>query len=397
MNIYLKQEKFHKVSFRKYYISKMDKNYITIRTLLCYYQELACNKYYNESLQTYVLGKNYDARFNVFLKKVGTYMIIEYSLTSVDPSYINDPMYTIESLECLFNDLIVPRFWNKKCVKSLFNRAKEIYESDLYSRFENPSILSYENAIKHFYKGTIRDYDYYGSLDDLNKLTEEDLYKYYQKVLLEETISIASGNFEKENDYNISLKPKNDFYFKEKGEHDSFLYEDFESDQCYLEVIYDTGVYSSDKLGIAARALNFIFGGKSASNLFNIVREKYGLCYSIGSMYLGASGLIIVSGIINYSDLNRVLDAMNEAFNKIGHIDFDLDEIKEHFFSNIIKSKDNFSTLIDNYLLDNYFVKGNESYKEYDKVFDLTKEDIKQVFNQTKLSFVYAYGGKKND
>ena len=53
----------------------------------------ACNKYYNESLQTYVLGKNYDARFNVNLKKIGMYFIIEYSLTSVDPLYIKDDEY----------------------------------------------------------------------------------------------------------------------------------------------------------------------------------------------------------------------------------------------------------------------------------------------------------------
>ena len=119
MNIYLKQEKFHRITFKKYYVSKMIKEDLTLRTLLCYYQELACNKYYNESLQTYILGKNYDARFNVNLKKVGTFIIIEYSLSSVDPIYINDPNYTIEVLEELFNDLIIPRFWNKKCVKSL--------------------------------------------------------------------------------------------------------------------------------------------------------------------------------------------------------------------------------------------------------------------------------------
>ena len=397
MNIYLKQEKFHRIAFKKYYVSKLVKDELTIRTLLCYYQELACKKYYNESLQTYVLGKNYDARFNVHLKKVGTYIIIEYSLTSVDPLYINDPDYTVEGLENLFNELIIPRFWNKKCVKSLFNKAKEIYMSDLYSRFENPSILSFENAIKHFYKGTIRDYDSYGSLEDLESITEKELFDYYQKVIKEETISIGSGNFVKENDNSFNLKPKKDFYFNFRGNCPSYLYEDFDSDQCYLEVIYDTGIYSLDKLGIAARAINFIFGGKASSNLFNIVREKYGLCYSISSMYLGASGLIVVSAIINYSDIEKVLNAIDEAFDMVKELDFNIDEIKEYFISNISQSKDNFNTLIDNYFLDNYFVKGNESYKELEKINDLKMEDIKEALNQIKRVFVYAYGGKKND
>ena len=397
MNIYIKQDKFHKVTFKKYFVSKMVKEELTIRTLLCYYQELACQKYYNESLQSFVLGKNYDARFRVNLKKIGSYIIIEYSLSSVDPLYINDPEYSVEKLEELFNDLIIPRFWNKSAVESLFNKAIEIYESDLYSRFENPSVLSYENAIKHFYSGTIRDYDSYGSLEELSKITKKDLYNYYQKVLKEESFSLGSGNFIKENNYDYTLTDKKDFYFNMRGNHPEFLYEDFESDQCYLEIVYDPSIYSLDKLGIAIRAVNYFFGGKASSYLFNIVREKYGLCYSIGSMYLGASGIIVVSTIINHEDIQKVLDAIDEAFNELSKLEISLEEIKEHFMSNIRNAKDSFSTAVDNYLLDNFFVKGNESYREIDKINNLTMEDIKEALSKMKRSFVYAYGGKKND
>lgn len=397
MNIYIKQDKFHKITFRKYMVSKMVKEELTLRTLLCYYQELACQKYYNESLQTYVLGKNYDARFNVNLKKIGQYFIIEYSLTSVDPLYINDSEYTVEKLESLFNDLIFPRFFKGKAVKDLFNRAKEIYQSDLFSRFENPSILSFENAIKHFYHGTIRDYDSYGSLDDLNNITEKDLYDYYQKVIKEENISIGSGNFDFSSNQNYSLKPKTDFYFTEKGKYESFMYEHFESDQCYLEVIYDTGIYSLDDLSFGIRGVNYLFGGRAFSYLFDIVRERYGLCYNISSMYLGASGIIIVSAVINYSDLDKVLDAIDEALNKLKEDDINLDEIKNHFISNIKQSKDNFSTMVDNYLLDNFFINGNESYKEMEKINNIKVEDIKKAMSKMNRSFVYAYGGKKND
>ena len=397
MNIYIKQDKFHKITFRKYMVSKMNKEELTIRTLLCYYQELACNKYYNESLQTYVLGKNYDARFNVNLKKIGMYFIIEYSLTSVDPLYIKDDEYTIDKLESLFKELIIPRFFKGKAVKELFNRAKEIYQSDLYSRFENPSILSFENAVKHFYKGTIRDYDSYGSLEELEHITEKDLFEYYQKVVNEEFISVSSGNFIKENNNNYTLTPKNNFYFDMRGEHDSFMYEHFDSDQCYLEVIYDTGIYSLDELCFGIRAVNHLFGGRAFSYLFDIVREKYGLCYSIGSMYLGASGIIVVSATINYSDIDKVLNAVDEALEKIKNDPIDIEEIKTHFISNIKQSEDNFRTKVDNYVLDNFFIKGHESYRDYDKIMNLKIEDVKLALSKMNRSFVYAYGGRKDD
>ena len=54
-------------------------------------------------------------------------------------------------------------------------------------------------------------------------------------------------------------------------------------------------------------------------------------------MYLGASGIIIVSAVINYSDLDKVLDAIDEALNNLKEDEINLDEIKNHFLSNIYK------------------------------------------------------------
>ena len=47
-------------------------------------------------------------------------------------------------------------------------------------------------------------------------------------------------------------------------------------------------------------------------------------------MYLGASGLIVVSAIINYSDIEKVLNAIDEAFDMVKELDFNIDEIKEY-------------------------------------------------------------------
>ena len=394
MNIYLKQTKFHKVCFRKYYIAKMNKEDLTIRTLLCYYQDIACNKYFNEASHARILGLNYDARFRVNLKQVGIYNVIEYSLSSVDPLFIHDPNYTIEGLENLFNELIIPRFWNKKCVKGLLKIAKEVYKSDLLSRFENPQILAFENAIKNFYKGTIRDLDTYGSLEELEKITEKDLYNYYQKVIQEQSISIGSGNFENENNYSFNLVPKEDFQFRFRGEHPLFMYEDFDSGQCYLEVVYDTNTYSNEKLGMAMRAINYLLGGKSSSYLFNLVREKYGLCYSINSMYLGASGIIVVSTIIDYKDLDKVLELIDESLNQIKLMDFDLEEIKKYFLLNELVSLDNFYSKMENYLMDNFFSINDKSTNEINKINNLKIEDIERALKLIKKSFIYAYGGK---
>lgn len=97
MDIVLHQEKFHRIMFKAYRIRKLKKEDQTIRNFLCYYQELACQKYATEQEMEYALSYHYDAKFKVSLTSFGKYSVLEYSLTVIDPSFIGDQEYTLEA------------------------------------------------------------------------------------------------------------------------------------------------------------------------------------------------------------------------------------------------------------------------------------------------------------
>lgn len=394
MDVYIKQEKFHQIVLKRYRITRIQKDKQTIRRLLCYYQELACKAYPTEAKMSLVLGEYYDAKFHVSLTSFGSYSLLVYSLTAVDPCYLSDESYTLEKLEALFDEFIQPKMNQGKANLELFNRAYEIYESDLLSLQEDTQATAYQNAILEYFKGTNREFYNYGTLNELQKITPKDLYDYYQTTLEEETISICTGHvFSKRNLKSVTLKPKKDYHFKERGTPKPYVEVSSDTNQCYLYLIYDMGIFADDKAYYACMLLNHLLGGNSSSYLFTIVREKYGLCYSIHSTYLGASGIILVSCALEPQQLKQGLKAIDEAVLSLSKMDFDIEEAKQFYLSNHYIGKDYIDTAIHNYLGDHYFLDTPKSSLEVESIQAVTKEEVMEAYKKLKKSFTYVFGG----
>ena len=99
-----------------------------------------------------------------------------------------------------------------------------------------------------------------------------------------------------------------------------------------------TGVTNRDPGYGAMQMLNAIFGAGMTSKLFMQVREKMSLCYSIGSAYYGAKGIMTVSAGI---DCDRDGEVKAEILNQLeacrnGQItDEEMDAAREAIFSGL--------------------------------------------------------------
>ncbi|MCM1130068.1 MAG: insulinase family protein [Roseburia sp.] len=394
MDIYIHQDKFHQIVLKKYYISKIKKEEMTIRRLLCYYQELACKSYPTEAKMSLILGELYDAKFHVSLTFFASYSLFTYTLTAVDPTFLEDKEYTLKRIEEIFLLLIEAKMNSASADKVLFNRACEIYESNLLSLKENLQTISIDRALMHYFKGTTRDFSNYGNLEELSKITPKMLFSYYERLKEEETISIGTGRMPASKlEKNITLTPKRNYHFKDRKNPCKQIIEKAKSQQCYLNIIYETHLFLDDPLSTACSFLNYILGGSSSSYLFQKVREEQGLCYYISSSYLGASGIILISCILDPKNIDKALKAIDEALEEIKNFNFDLDEIKNIFISNHRFLEDDLDTVIQNYLSDTYFLDTPKSLKEISLYRKVTQEDIGKVYQGLKKSFVYILGG----
>lgn len=393
MNVNIINKKFHRIILKKCYIRKINPKETTIRNLLCYYQSISCSKFPNEDLFNRFLANAYDMRFKVNVSTIACYSIFSYTLEAVDPKFINDDSYNLAFLENSLEECIKPLIVNDSFDEEVFRKSFEIYYSNLLYLEENDSKLALNGAIHEFFKGTIRDFNNDGSIDELKKITKDDLFKCYLSLLNDEEIYYAAGDVDGLTiNHTLTITPKTNYVFNNRVNHKSYIEVNKKTNQCYLNIIYDTGIFSTDKLFYPLSFFNYALGGSSDSLLFKIVREKNSLCYSISSSYLGASGILIVSAIINKNDLNRVISLIDDCIlNACDNIN--LDEIKKAFIFEKKGRSDYLSSGITDHFMDNYFVDGVKSYDEINLINKIKLDDVKVAAYHVKKSLVYVYGG----
>ncbi len=397
MDFLLQTKKFHKIVFLKQYFRKINPEEQTIRNLLCYYLSLACSKYDTLEKYDYFLSMSYDMKSSVGLSTFGNYSLITYSLSAIDPKYLSDDNYNLKFLEEAFNELLKPVIKNNSFDKKLFNKAKEFYASNLLYDQENEDKNAYDGLIDAYFAGTIRSFKSTGDLEELVNISIDDLYNYYLSILNDEQISYVTGDVEGLKAINNStLKVKDDYFFKDRNNTLEYIHDEAPTKQAHLFIVYDPMVYSDSKLCQALTLINNHFGSASNSKLFSEIREKLGLCYSISSSYMAASGIIVVSAIINKNNTKKVLEEIDKIFDKLLD-DFNLEEKKEYYKMYYKDKYDYIYTIYSEFINENYFIKTPTIRDEVKMIDSLTMDDIKEAYSKMKRSLVYVYGGDSDE
>ena len=191
---------------------------------------------------------------------------------------------------------------------------------------------------------------------------------------------------------NSTLKIKNDYFFKERSNSLDYIHDEANTKQAHLFIVYDSFIFSDSKLSQALMLINNHFGSASNSKLFTEIREKLGLCYSISSSYLGASGIIIVSAIINKINEKKVISEIDNIF---AHLldDFNLEEKKKYYKMYYKDKFDYIHTIYSEFINENYFINTPTIKDDLKIVDELTLEDIKKAHSLMKKTLVYVYGG----
>jgi len=107
---------------------------------------------------------------------------------------------------------------------------------------------------------------------------------------------------------------------------------------------------------------------------------------------MGASGIILVSAIINKHDLSNVLEKIDEAFNILLD-EVNLEEIKRYFLLERKGRTDYLETYINDHFMDTYFQDSPLTNQEEELINNVSLADIKKAYKKLRKSFIYVYGG----
>lgn len=252
----------------------------------------------------------YGASFDCGVEKTGDNHIIKFYLETLSEEFLPKPEKLVQESIGILLDLVLNPYTEQKSFKPEYVEGeKQNLKQIIQAKIDNKTKYAYDRCIEEMYKNKPYGLYKYGYIEDLEKITPQDLYSYYKELIANCKIDIfCSGNIEENNvkqmitqNENIQkIAPRTPEYIvnneqtenKEKAEAKTVT-ESMQVTQGKLVIGLDVHETSENSRYIAS-VYNAILGGGANSKLFQNVREKQSLAYTANSGYVRTKNSIFI-------------------------------------------------------------------------------------------------------
>ena len=287
----------------------------------------------------------YGSEINVFTRNLLNFNDLAFSVEFADPNFLIDGQTQIkDNLDLLGEIIFKPNLDGNKFDETSFETEKRNLMSNLVSIQDNQDLVSSLGLAKLIYQNDPnRQVPIFGSVEQLEKLTNEQLLQTYQDVIKHDTVVInVVGNVD-ENEF-LKLLSDSDFYnlmnndrknlqikfdkFTELEKNPANQIDHKHLNQSRIALAYTTDGVAKDYSRLAPHIMNLILGGDDQSQLFQQVREKNSLAYSVSSTYQPLSHLVMIQAGLDSESIDKTLDLINQQIDYIKHGKFTDEQIK---------------------------------------------------------------------
>ena len=364
------------------------------------------SKKYNTKSKMAIVGEElYGARVSSAFNIIGDTTEYIFTLEFLNPKYTEEK-YLKESLNYLYEILFNPNIENNAFNQEYFDIQLKDLTAQVESVKEKPNLFASIEYAKKMYKGTASSYFTLPDLKDIKSLTSEKLYEVYKELFSgiyktdvvvygefdDTTVEEVSKIFKKLNSNNeeINIEIKHKFKNEIKEYKDTLKY-----NQSKLYMGYRLNDMNYHEMTHVLKVYNTILGTMNDSILFNIVREKNSLCYSIGSYTSKYNPSLTIYAGINKENYEKTVSLVKECIKMMK----DKKELERLFDS----AKKTINTFINNYYDDvvaqvNHYYYGQfvkiediETYRE--NINKVTIDEVIKLSEKISLSTIYLLEG----
>lgn len=351
------------------------------------------------------LENMYGASFDCGIDKIGDNHIMKFYLESLNNEYLPENEDNLkESLELLLDIVLNPLIEENKFKQEYFDAEKEKLKQIIEAKKDNKGMYAFNRCIEEMYKNKPYGVYKFGELEELEKITNEELYSYYKELIQKCKIDIyvsgeISENIMKEIEQNeniIKLQAREAEYIQNSQEElendrENIVQESADVTQGKLVIGMDIKQEKENSKNIAL-VYNAILGGTATSKLFQNVREKASLAYTAGSNYLRQKGNIFIRcgiEIENYEKALEIIKLQIEEMKEGKFTEEELENIKQYIISSINAIEDEQDTQIA-YYFSHEISATNDSIEEYKKgIEEVTKQQIIELANSVIINTIY--------
>ena len=402
----IKTNKFKTITVRIAFRSPIVKEEITLRNALCDMFLQSSKKYPSKRDLTIEAQELYAADIQTYNSRLGNYNNLDIYLSVLHDRYTEKGNLK-RALEFLNEIVFHPDVSDNKFSKEKLDIVKTTMKSNLSSIKEDGSSYSLLRLFEVMDKTRVSSYRMVGYLEDLEKVTPESLYQYYNQMIRQDLVDvfvIGDIDFKEMTTLIRDIIPLKTV----KRKRVPYLLEDVKprTKRLFTKEVIST---SQSKLAIGCRChglsdyernyvltlYNIILGGSGDSKLFKEVREQYSLCYTINSVPNKLDHLILIrSGIDkeNYHKTVELIDKILSDMKKGKFKEEDINVAKEYFCTALDEVEDSPNRIIDNYYMMELI--GTDTIEEKrNNIMRVTKEDIVKVAKKVKMDTIFLLEG----
>lgn len=351
------------------------------------------------------LEEMYGAVFDCGIEKTGDNHVLKFYLEAISEEFLPEKEELAKKcLEILagiiFNPLIENNGFKEEYIESEKNNLKQI----INSKIDNKRTYSIERCIEEMFKDRPYGLYRYGYIEDLDKITPENLYKYYKKLISECKIDIfVSGTIDEEKAIKLveenstiqNLNARKPVFAENKEDEldgkEKIVEEHMQVSQGNLVIGMNVNSKEQEDKYVAS-VYNAILGGGANSKLFQNVREKESLAYTAVSTYRRQKNAIFIRCGIEIGNFQKALETIKKQLEDIKNGNFS-DEDINNSKKLIVESIRGISSEQDTEITYYY---GQElsgeftTLEEYmSKIKKVSKEEVEKLAKEINIDTIY--------
>lgn len=403
----IKTDKFKKIQTKIFFKRKLVKEELPYRDLLSEMLIVTTKKY--PTIRTINIKREdlYSLSNRNFSYGSGNYHIIGVTTSFLNEKFTETGMNE-QSFDFLFDLILDPDVENDSFNSEVFISAKKRLMDNIVSIKESSNQYSRIRLLQEIDKKSPFSFFPNEYLEQLEKITEKDLYDYYKSVLKKDIVDIfVVGDI----DYQwlkkiFSEKFKINTIKKPSGSH---LIDHLKIRKRTKKVVEKSKFNQSTlMLGIkfdkltdfeskyVAIIYSYILGGGADSKLFKTVREKHSYCYSISAGYNMINKLIVISAGIEKDNYNHVIRLIKKEMKNMRDGNFSEEDIK-NVVSNYLSSHEELFDSpggIIGYYAGIEYLKTESLEKRIENIKKVTKKDIIEFAKKVNVDTIFMLEGE---
>lgn len=396
-------KKFKTITVDICFREKINKDEITLRNLL---KEIMVNASYDYPSERELIKATeelYDLKLLTSTYRIGNYNFLSMKIRFLDEKYTEKGM-NYASIKLLLDLIFKPK------LDADFEKCKNKIEKSILSLNDNKVKYAISKLLEST-KDMPYSYNFYGNIEDLNKITIEDIKKCYENLLTNDIIDIfVVGEVNPEEIKNIfkeNFKVKtfhkvdNKVIVKELTPRTktNIIREQDDINQIQLTILCSLNSITEYERKYVSLVYSEMLGGSANSILFDTVREKNSYAYYVNSIIKPYDNNMILYSGIHEDNEKEVIKLIKKCLKDITKGKFN-DEIfqssKNTIISSLKASLDNPIGIINN-CLSNILVSSPTIEEKIKIIEKITKEEVINFSKKITIHTIYILEGSNEE